>query len=468
MGDFASFHVQQNTRCNLLDLPNELILLIAEYILKQRDLYRFIRVNRRTRALLSDVLFRRNIEHQRSSALQWAVRNERVEAVVRFLRLGADIDTTSGYLYRHLNLPPIFTAVLTHNLRIVKILVNEGAQLGKAGLPCDFSPLAIAIHEGYIKIARVLINEIQDLDEPIKDDLTPLAYACKKRHFEIFQYLLDKGATPRVPFKQCRKLLATRDAYEHRLDDVALGMLRLLFHHGFEAIGDQQQMGESHTDPRVRYLFFVASIKGYIPRERSDEHVASERQFAIDFPRLESCAVSSNVAGSDVWTAQRTESLKTSLVSYPDSRTCAPADDCSPVEVESFPRLGRCHNQEEDRSRAQWTAFLELERERSKRAETELSQAVASLQLERHMEHGERMRAPGSSSTSCGTASETATEDFPSLVPVVPRPKNNASDAWVNFTRRDIVPSMEPITVEPEGPKEEHRKRKNKWKKLQL
>jgi hypothetical protein len=468
MGDFESVHVQQSTRCNFSDLPNELVLLIAEYVLDQRDLCRLIRVSRKTRALLSDVLFRRNIEHQGSSALPWAVQHNHVEAVFQFLRLGADINTTSGDPHRQLNRSPIYIAVASQRLRIVKILVNAGAHLGKTGPFCEFSPLAGAIHKGHNAIARILINEIQDLDEPVTGSLTPLALACKKRHFQIFQYLLDKGATPRVPFEQCRELLDTRDAYEHRLDDDALAMLRLLFHHGLEPTGYQQQMGESHTDPRVRYLFFVASIKGYIPRERSDEHVASERQFAIDFPRLESCAVSSNVAGSDMWTVQRTESLKTTLVSYPESRTCASADDCSPVEVELFPRLGRCHNQEVDRSRAQWTAFLELERERSKRAETELSQAVASLQLERHMEHGERVRTPGSSSTSCGTASETATEDFPSLVPVLHRPKDNASDAWVNFMRRDIVPSVEPIAVEPEGPKEEHRRRKNKWKKLQL
>jgi hypothetical protein len=215
-------------------------------------------------------------------------------------------------------------------------------------------------------------------------------------------------------------------------------------------------------------MFFVASIKGYLPRDRSDDHVASERQFAIDFPRLQPCADSPNVAGSDVWTVQRTETVKKSLGSYLGDKPCASVQDRSPVEVESFPRLHQCHSQEGDRARAQWTAFLKLERERSKRAETALSQAVASLQLQRHREHTERTWSPGDSNTSCGISTEIATEQFPSLVPVAQRTKDDASNAWVNFMSRGIVPSVEPIVVELEHPKEDHKKRKGKWKKLQL
>jgi hypothetical protein len=210
MSGFESVQVRRTSRCNFADLPNELILLIAEYIFDQRDLCRFIRVSRKIRALLSDVLFRRNIEYQGSSALPWAVRYDRVEAVFRFLRLHADINTTRGGSHRGLNLPPIYIAVATQNLRIVKILVKEGAQLGKTSRLCSFAPLAIAIQKGNTTIARVLINQIQDLDEPIIHDLTPLAFACEKRHFEVFQCLLDKGATPDVPIKQFRELLTRR------------------------------------------------------------------------------------------------------------------------------------------------------------------------------------------------------------------------------------------------------------------
>lgn len=148
---------QSNQGCldGLPGLPTELLMLIGEH-LPNHGLIRFIRVNRRIYGVLIDLLCRRNIQHQRSSALPWAVRKNHVEVVCRLLRLGADVNTLDKGSYQRVNSAPsqeigrtgfsrsewtvtnydpllyhevtsLFIAVWTRNLRLVKILLKAGA-----------------------------------------------------------------------------------------------------------------------------------------------------------------------------------------------------------------------------------------------------------------------------------------------------------------------------------------------------
>ncbi|OJZ80412.1 hypothetical protein ASPFODRAFT_147817, partial [Aspergillus luchuensis CBS 106.47] len=55
----------------LLDLPNEILLCIAESFDRSRDILSFARVARRTSHLLLPFLYRFNIGEQHSSALCW-------------------------------------------------------------------------------------------------------------------------------------------------------------------------------------------------------------------------------------------------------------------------------------------------------------------------------------------------------------------------------------------------------------
>src|SRR6266480_1039382 len=69
----------------LLDLPNELLLSVVDF-LKERDISTFARTNRRLYPFLNAYLYRHNAQHSNSSALLWAVERGRETTAQMSLR----------------------------------------------------------------------------------------------------------------------------------------------------------------------------------------------------------------------------------------------------------------------------------------------------------------------------------------------------------------------------------------------
>ena len=289
----------------LLGLPTELLLLIAEYTPSQ-DLCRLIRVSQRTRTVLTDTLYLRNIHERDSSGLAWTVKNNHVEAACRFLRLNANANTTAG-------LAPLLSAVMNENLRLVKILVKAGARPGVQYIALSKdprtlkTPLGIAIYKGNASIARILIDATANLERAALGAFTPLGVACYAQHVEIARYLLEKGVKPDIPESLVDKLLDVDNDYlqrsyrkyrletqrphevhRQRLRDGPLAVLRLLVPYGLKVPERQQERAQTHSDPRVRYLFMAGTaLKEAKKREEVDEFVASEVEYNEVFPPLD-------------------------------------------------------------------------------------------------------------------------------------------------------------------------------------
>ncbi|KAK2757936.1 hypothetical protein FQN54_004342 [Arachnomyces sp. PD_36] len=64
----------QHRKMYLLRLPTELLLLLATFLEKERDLNSLSRTSRRLYALLNTYLYRRNAQNSKGSALLWAAR----------------------------------------------------------------------------------------------------------------------------------------------------------------------------------------------------------------------------------------------------------------------------------------------------------------------------------------------------------------------------------------------------------
>jgi ankyrin repeat protein len=273
----------------LLDLPNELIILIGNFLPSERVLAGFTRVNRKLRHVLSDSLVLRNIHQHNSRGLLWAVRHNRVEAVYWFVRLGAGLENLHR-VCTALTCPlsywgerPLSRAVRDGNLRIVKVLVKAGANvLGQydepATAPFDLSPLSMALEQRNEPIARVLMSAVENVDTLLWhveiDDILParsrkltlLHFACEKGLLRTVAHLLLRGANPNLDGRrnalECvNSLLSYKDHHQRRLDDNRIDILRLLFSYGLRVRAEMKLTAKEHRDPRVRYMFTRAKLK---------------------------------------------------------------------------------------------------------------------------------------------------------------------------------------------------------------
>ncbi|KAB8079751.1 hypothetical protein BDV29DRAFT_164278 [Aspergillus leporis] len=75
----------------LNQLPNELLLLSAQYLHNQRDINAFVQTNKTLYHALHVFLCRFNVQHHQNSALLWAARNGHIGLVARLLDAGANI-----------------------------------------------------------------------------------------------------------------------------------------------------------------------------------------------------------------------------------------------------------------------------------------------------------------------------------------------------------------------------------------
>src|SRR5215471_11001091 len=104
---------------SLLDLPNELLLYIAEYLELESDINALTRTTRRLHGLLNVSLYRHNVEHGESSALSWASRRGRVTTVQMLISEGASLRKSSGSY----NSAPLSIAAAFGHTEVVKLLL---------------------------------------------------------------------------------------------------------------------------------------------------------------------------------------------------------------------------------------------------------------------------------------------------------------------------------------------------------
>jgi ankyrin repeat protein len=177
----------------LLDLPNELLLSIADHLKRDRDINAFARVNRRLYVLLDTYLYQHNIQQRNSSALLWAAKHGRQSIVRRLLREGADVQATRADSQKP---TALHLASRKKHLRIVEILIRSGANIDAQ--TCNgFTPLHMAVMKESEPVARLLLENGADFRKEYPDcdrRCTALHMASLFGATAIVQLLLEKGA----------------------------------------------------------------------------------------------------------------------------------------------------------------------------------------------------------------------------------------------------------------------------------
>jgi len=130
---------------------------------------------------------RRNVDG--STPLQWAVYNGDVAEVRRLLRAGADASIANNY-----GATPMSLAAEVANADILKLLLEVGANVESPNADGQTALLAVS-RTGNVDAARLLLDHGAAVDAKEKfGGQTPLMWASARRHPEMMQLLISKGA----------------------------------------------------------------------------------------------------------------------------------------------------------------------------------------------------------------------------------------------------------------------------------
>jgi len=103
---------------------------------------------------------------------------------------GADVNVQKIHKNRA---TPLFIAVLKKNLKIVKFLVENGADINKKTVSGN-TILMVAIAFRDLEIVKFLLEKGADISEKSNNRNTPLHLAAKWGNFGIVKFLVEKGA----------------------------------------------------------------------------------------------------------------------------------------------------------------------------------------------------------------------------------------------------------------------------------
>lgn len=246
---------------HLLDLPNEILLLIAKSSDYPWEISCFSQANRHLHSLLDGLAYQHDQRHHDSSLLVWAAKNGIVSIASKMLDKGAyplrchdgehtamslavmngHVSILELFLERNIPLPrrdfldpdydALTEAVHEGHASVVRLIIEHGE------LPASWNfefLLADAAEDGYIAVVEVLMRLWEIEHPPDQLPFSPLAVALARAlcsaagadEIEMVQYLLRLGANPNaVPHTRDTPLLAAI-TYGHS------DMLRYLLTHG--------------------------------------------------------------------------------------------------------------------------------------------------------------------------------------------------------------------------------------------
>jgi hypothetical protein len=124
---FPLIEIEQLSNMPLSNLPEELVLLFADALLNESELNAFARTSRRFYRILNPYLYRNNVRHHNSSALDSALNYKRLRLPTPFLA-----ETKELREYYHpsrqslSDFVPILPDILIRDARIRLVLENGG------------------------------------------------------------------------------------------------------------------------------------------------------------------------------------------------------------------------------------------------------------------------------------------------------------------------------------------------------
>lgn len=180
----------------LLNLPDELLLCVADCLETGNDINSLSRVNRHLHTLLNSYLYRHNVQHSGSSALFWAAMKGEAETARMLLKQGAKVNIKSSKLNLHPRsygqVTPLWLATYEGHLQTAKVLLEGNANPEASDRPTHNTPLHLAATRGYEDIVSLLLQQPGiNADPRNRKGKTPLFCAATHGFHKIVKRLLD-------------------------------------------------------------------------------------------------------------------------------------------------------------------------------------------------------------------------------------------------------------------------------------
>ncbi|TQW07437.1 transcription regulator BDF1 [Cordyceps javanica] len=237
-------------RVRLVDLPDDILLLLAE-LLSDTTINRLLQTCRRLRDALEHALYVRNARERNSSALQWAAYCGVMGSVKKALAAGADPNATrrrsgnlrpdnfafdiySSSILR--NLPfsaSLAAAAATGRLVIASVLIEAGALVDVRAHGFDSMPLVVAIQNGHLDMIKLLVASGKiDINSRffLQRDCNLLNFAIPQASVEVVRYLLatikrpdagpDDWTTPLISAIRSNRVSVVRTLVESAKIDI--------------------------------------------------------------------------------------------------------------------------------------------------------------------------------------------------------------------------------------------------------
>lgn len=173
----------------LLDLPNDLLLIIAEALGPDfRSLNFFLRSNRRLNALLTHTLHKLAIQDTGGvPAILWATLKNWTPLVLLLLEKGVDIN-----LADYEGTTALHYAVNQTHLQLIQLLLSKGADVN-ARDNTGTTVLHEACYRGSEAMVTLLLDNGADIEAAMNDGTTAFRWAIFWKKEEIVKLLLKRG-----------------------------------------------------------------------------------------------------------------------------------------------------------------------------------------------------------------------------------------------------------------------------------
>ena len=174
----------------ILDIPNELLLKIGEY-LSIRDLSHFLLTCWRLKFLLTPRLYKLGLKDINTlTALQWAALNGHAFLAKQAIVGGAEIEKLWS---EHLFETPLHLAAYYGHPGVTSILIEHGANVAAIDV-YQQTPLHLAAKSGHSTVTSILIGHGAKTTDIDRNERTPLHLAAKYGHTAVVSTLVKQGA----------------------------------------------------------------------------------------------------------------------------------------------------------------------------------------------------------------------------------------------------------------------------------
>ncbi|ODM20307.1 hypothetical protein SI65_03360 [Aspergillus cristatus] len=180
----------------LSDLPEELVLYIADFLDTEKDVLAFAQLNRHFQNTLISYLCRRNAKNSGASALLWAAENDQESTAQQALANGATVSATNRR-----GETPLHLATQAGHLSMTRFLLNVQGVDVNCQNKYHQTPLTAPARDGHEALVELLLHQPgiePDVSERIRirprvNGQTPLSYAAMNGHVNIVRALLATG-----------------------------------------------------------------------------------------------------------------------------------------------------------------------------------------------------------------------------------------------------------------------------------